>query len=61
MEIHRSNLTDRILTVVHWYNADTLTSPPSQINFLIFVPLFSFLSIAYLEATPKFLPKCKHP
>ncbi|ROW06394.1 hypothetical protein VMCG_04324 [Cytospora schulzeri] len=47
--------------VVHWYNADTLTSPPSQVSFLIFVPLFSLLSIAYLEVTPKFLPKYSHP
>lgn len=46
-------------TVAHWYNADTLTASPSQINFLIFVPIFSFLSIAYLEVTPRFLAKGK--
>jgi hypothetical protein len=43
--------------VAHWYDADTLTASPSQINFLIFVPLFSFLSIAYLEITPRFVAK----
>jgi hypothetical protein len=46
-------------SVAHWYNADTLTASPSQINFLIFVPLFSFLSIVYLEVTPRFLARGK--
>jgi len=45
--------------VAHWYNADTLTASPSQINFLIFVPLFSFLSVVYLEVVPRFMPKGK--
>jgi hypothetical protein len=40
-------------TVAHWYDADTLTASPSQINFLIFTPLFTLLSIAYLEITPR--------
>jgi len=47
--------------VAHWYDADTLTASPSQINFLIFVPLFTFLSIAYLEITPRFVAKASHP
>jgi len=47
--------------VAHWYNADTLTASPSQINFLIFVPIFSFLSIAYLEIAPRFVAKASHP
>lgn len=34
-----------------------MTASPSQINFLIFLPLFSFLSIAYLEVTPRFAAK----
>lgn len=47
--------------VANWYNVDTLTSSPSQINFLIFVPLFTLISIAYLEVVPKFMPKFHHP
>ncbi|KAL1861608.1 hypothetical protein Daus18300_008724 [Diaporthe australafricana] len=47
--------------VANWYNVDTLTSSPSQVNFLVFVPLFSLISIAYLEAVPKFMPKFSHP
>ncbi|KAG0647871.1 hypothetical protein D0Z07_5939 [Hyphodiscus hymeniophilus] len=47
--------------VAHWYNADTLTASPAQINFLIFVPIFSFISLAYLEVTPRFLQKVSHP
>jgi hypothetical protein len=47
------------LTVAHWYNADTLTASPSQIDFLIFVPIFSFISIAYLEITPRFMARGK--
>ncbi|RKF83353.1 hypothetical protein GcC1_003018 [Golovinomyces cichoracearum] len=47
--------------VAHWYDAETLTSPPSQINFLIFAPIFSFISIAYLELAPRFASKASHP
>lgn len=47
--------------VAHWYNSDTLTASPSQINFLVFLPLFSILSITYLELAPRFLPKLSHP
>lgn len=46
-------------TVAHWYDADTLTASPSQINFLIFVPLFTFISIAYLEITPRWAKRGK--
>ncbi|OHF02424.1 hypothetical protein CORC01_02119 [Colletotrichum orchidophilum] len=47
--------------VANWYNMDTMTSSPSQINFLVFVPLWSFISIAYLELVPKFAPRASHP
>ncbi|KAE8446436.1 hypothetical protein EG329_012041 [Mollisiaceae sp. DMI_Dod_QoI] len=47
--------------VAHWYDADTLTASPSQINFLIFVPLFSFISLIYLELAPRFMAKASHP
>ena len=52
----RMNCTDQRI-VAHWYDADTLTASPSQINFLIFVPLFSFISLAYLELSPRFMSK----
>lgn len=60
---HRSGLRIRLtreIVVANWYNVDTLTSSPSQINFMIFVPLFTLISVAYLEVVPKLLPKCKH-
>ncbi|TVY35353.1 hypothetical protein LSUB1_G004454 [Lachnellula subtilissima] len=47
--------------VAHWYNADTLTAAPKQIDFLIFVPVFSFISVFYLEFVPRFAPKASHP
>ncbi|TVY21079.1 hypothetical protein LARI1_G001091 [Lachnellula arida] len=47
--------------VAHWYNADTLTASPKQINFLIFVPVFSIISTFYLEFVPRFAPKASHP
>ncbi|KAF4621514.1 hypothetical protein G7Y89_g14559 [Cudoniella acicularis] len=47
--------------VARWYDTDTLTASPSQVNFLIFVPLFSFVSIAYLEITPRLAPRASHP
>ncbi|KAL2070697.1 hypothetical protein VTL71DRAFT_13723 [Oculimacula yallundae] len=47
--------------VAHWYNNDTLTASPSQVNFLIFVSLHTFISIAYLELCPRFMAKASHP
>lgn len=47
--------------VAFWYNRETLSSSPTQINFLIFVPIFSFISILYLEITPRYVPKASHP
>ncbi|KAJ8057947.1 hypothetical protein OCU04_013121 [Sclerotinia nivalis] len=43
--------------VSHWYNTDTLTASPSQINFLVFVPVFTLISILYLEVAPRFMSK----
>lgn len=48
------------MVVANWYNVDTLTSSPSQVNFLLFASLFTLLSVVYLEAVPKFMPKCKY-
>jgi hypothetical protein len=45
--------------VANWYNSDTLTASPSQINFLIFVPIWSFITIAYLEITPVYAKRGK--
>ncbi|KAI1400448.1 membrane-associating domain-containing protein [Hypoxylon fuscum] len=47
--------------VAHWYNVDTLTSSPSQVNWLLAVSLFTIISVLYLEMTPRFLPKFSHP
>lgn len=45
--------------VANWYNADTLTASPSQINFLVFIPIFSFITVAYLEITPRYAKRGK--
>ncbi|KAI0013311.1 membrane-associating domain-containing protein [Xylariaceae sp. FL0662B] len=47
--------------VANWYNVDTLTSSPSQVNFLLFSSLFTMVSILYLELTPRFAPRVSHP
>lgn len=47
--------------VAHWYDAETLTASPSQINFLIFVPLFTFIVILYLELSPRYAARASHP
>jgi len=47
--------------VAHWYDSDTLTASPSQINFLVFVPIFTVLSILYLECAPRFMARASHP
>jgi len=47
--------------VANWYNIDTLQASPSQVNFLIFVPVFSIISIVYMEGAPKFFPRIVSP
>ncbi|CAJ2511524.1 Uu.00g071490.m01.CDS01 [Anthostomella pinea] len=47
--------------VANWYNVDTLTSPPSQVGWLLFVSLFTILSVGYLELAPRFMPRASHP
>ncbi|ETS77532.1 hypothetical protein PFICI_11406 [Pestalotiopsis fici W106-1] len=47
--------------VAHWYNADTLTASPSQIDWLLFCSLFTILSVVYLEVAPRAMPKIVHP
>jgi len=46
--------------VAHWYDADTLTASPSQINFLIFLSLYTIVSLAYLELAPRFAPRASN-
>ncbi|KAI1799261.1 marvel domain-containing protein [Daldinia bambusicola] len=47
--------------VANWYNVDTLTTSPSQINLLLFASLFTILSVFYLELVQRFVPKISHP
>ncbi|RDL38271.1 Uncharacterized protein BP5553_02611 [Venustampulla echinocandica] len=47
--------------VAHWYDAEILIASPSQVNFLIFLPLFSMISIAYLVLAPILMPRASHP
>lgn len=47
--------------VAHWYNVDTLTASPSQINFLMFAGIWSLISIIFLEGVVRFFPKANHP
>lgn len=43
--------------VANWYNVDTLTSSPSQINWLLFSSIYTIISVAYLELAPRFMPR----
>ncbi|KAI1388830.1 membrane-associating domain-containing protein [Hypoxylon trugodes] len=47
--------------VAHWYNVDTLTTSPSQVNWLLVVSVITIVSVLYLELTPRFAPKLSHP
>ncbi|PHH53712.1 hypothetical protein CFIMG_005261RA [Ceratocystis fimbriata CBS 114723] len=49
------------MVVSQFYNTRTEFSAPSQVNFLIFVPLFSFLSLVYLEVLPRMAPQLLYP
>jgi hypothetical protein len=45
--------------VANWYNIETLTASPSQINWLLTVSLFTVFSVVYIEGTKRFMPKRK--
>ncbi|KAI0422400.1 membrane-associating domain-containing protein [Xylaria grammica] len=47
--------------VANWYNVDTMSPPPAQIDWLLFVSLFTIISIGVLEGVPKFAPRFFHP
>ncbi|KAF2969915.1 hypothetical protein GQX73_g3706 [Xylaria multiplex] len=47
--------------VANWYNVDTMSPPPAQIGWLLFVSLFTIISIGVLEGLPKFAPRFHHP
>ncbi|KAI1428526.1 membrane-associating domain-containing protein [Xylaria sp. FL1777] len=47
--------------VANWYNADTMSPPPAQIGWLLFVSLFTIISVGLLEGLPRFAPRFFHP
>ncbi|KAI0189267.1 membrane-associating domain-containing protein [Astrocystis sublimbata] len=47
--------------VTKWYNVDTMSIPPPPIGWLLFVSLFTILSIGVLEGFPRFAPRFFHP
>ncbi|KAI6780896.1 MARVEL-like domain protein [Emericellopsis cladophorae] len=48
--------------VINWYTLRTSMDAPSSFNFLMFAPIFSVLSIAYLVLGPRCLPvRWTHP
>ncbi|KAK0613782.1 hypothetical protein B0T14DRAFT_285176 [Immersiella caudata] len=47
--------------VAHWYNTDTLTSSPTQINIMIFSGILSLISLILLEGVPRIFPRFAHP
>ncbi len=57
----RTALLTLSLTVANWYNVDTLTSSPPQVNFLIYASAHAVLSILYLEGSYRLMPRCRLP
>ncbi|KAI3327638.1 membrane-associating domain-containing protein [Xylariaceae sp. AK1471] len=47
--------------VANWYNADVMSPPPPQIGWLLFVSLFTIISIGFLEGVPRLAPRFFHP
>lgn len=45
------------LIVVNWYTMDTRTASPTQVNFLVAVPVISLLSLGYNEGVSRFAPR----
>ncbi|RYO84710.1 hypothetical protein DL766_003419 [Monosporascus sp. MC13-8B] len=46
--------------VADWYNSETLTASPAQINWLLACSVFSVGSIGYLEGAKRFHPRAFH-
>ena len=46
--------------VADWYITQSPFASPGTVNFLIFAPIFSIISIVYLEAVPRLAPRGKH-
>ncbi|KAI0433272.1 membrane-associating domain-containing protein [Xylaria sp. FL1042] len=47
--------------VINWYNVDTMSPPPAQVGWLLFVSLFTVISVGVLEGFPRFAPRFFHP
>ncbi|KAI0972900.1 membrane-associating domain-containing protein [Xylaria arbuscula] len=47
--------------VVNWYNVDTMSVPPAQVGWPLFVSLFTIISLGALEGLPRFVPRFFHP
>ncbi|KAK3293392.1 membrane-associating domain-containing protein [Chaetomium fimeti] len=47
--------------VANWYRTTTSLPSPSQINFLLFGAIWSFISLACIEILPRFLPRIPKP
>lgn len=47
--------------VADWYISQSPFASPGTVNFLVFVPIFSIISIVYLEAVPRLAPRGKSP
>ncbi|CAK7198964.1 hypothetical protein SEUCBS139899_001632 [Sporothrix eucalyptigena] len=47
--------------VVNWYTMDTRTASPTQVNFLVAVPVLSLVSLAYNEGVSRFAPRMYIP
>ncbi|TGJ78347.1 hypothetical protein E0Z10_g10417 [Xylaria hypoxylon] len=47
--------------ISNWYHVDTMSPPPAQVGWLLFVSLFTIISIGVLEGLPRFAPRFFHP
>lgn len=47
--------------IANWYNADIKSPAPAQIGWLLFVSLFTIISVGILEGLPRFAPRLLHP
>ncbi|GAP87945.2 putative Non-classical export protein 2 [Rosellinia necatrix] len=47
--------------VANWYNAEVKSASPPQIGWLLFVSIFTIISVGVLEGLPRFAPRFFHP
>lgn len=60
-KFQKSEKKANLYTVINWYLIRSSVAPPSSFTFLTFAPIFSLLSLLYLQLSPRYFPLYTNP